>query len=319
MKHVKNRRVKKNKGASILMVLLLTALIAIPYFYGNNTTTTQDTETTASVTKNESSWFDIYTPTDYVPPSVNTTITNKVTPKVTEIKAVSAPKVTASTTNITIDPNKSRFEKIIEISSVAGKSSLAKSESITIKNINTKDSVSITDFLIETYSHESFRIPKGYELPGLPNSVLGNIILKPGDVAVIFVGTQERKINFKENMCTGYFDQYSNFGGVLIHSCPKIDVSKRLDFSDNCVKALQSISTCRMFNSGTILDNECNEFATEHYSYAGCVRDYGSKTNFYSKRWLVWMNRGIEFFRNGREQVYLKDDAGKLVDTYTYY
>ncbi|KKQ81591.1 MAG: hypothetical protein UT05_C0012G0002 [Parcubacteria group bacterium GW2011_GWF2_38_76] len=294
------------------MILLLVAFIAIPYFFSNKSS--QTTETTSDKTEKQTSWFNIYTPAKTVTPT--TTKTTATTKTTTTVKTVT--KTVATTTKEIVDPNQSKYLNKIKISSISAGSSDVKNESIIISNISQKDDISITGFLIETYERETFKIPKGYELPGLTSSIEGNIILRPGDRATIYVGSQERKMNFRENLCTGYFDQFSDFNGKLTHSCPKIDISKMLIFSANCFNVLNAIPKCRMFDSKNIVENECNEFATTHYSYVGCVNDFKTRTDFYSKKWLVWMQRGIEFFRNDRGLVILKDTEGKTVSEYQY-
>lgn len=289
---------KNNNGSTLIMILAIIALIAIPFFYGSRPPATQTND--ASAPTNISA---------EIPAEPGST---DAPPQEAETEAV-APVV-----DKLIDPNISKYSKNIEITSVSGGSSDVRDESITISNVGEKDSISITDFFIETYEKESFKIPKGHDLPGLPGSVPGNIVLRPGDQAVIYVNTQERKTNFRENLCTGYFDQFSDFNGALYHSCPTIDVSKRLDFSDSCINILESIPSCTIFGSGVIVENICNQYANTHYNYVGCVQDFKTRSDFYSNRWVVWMQRGIEFFRNDREQIFLKDTEGKVVSEYNY-
>ncbi|HRY62271.1 MAG TPA: hypothetical protein P5056_00650 [Candidatus Paceibacterota bacterium] len=296
---------RKNKGASLVMILVLIAFIAIPYFYGNRNT---KEATTTEETQTSSSWLTVYNPREN---AVSETTDN------TNIEKPAPTKTAPIVKEVVVDPNQSKYAKKIQISSVSGSSSYVKNESMRISNVG-DESVPISGFVIETYEKETFKIPKGYELPGTLSSVEDNIVLKSGDYLDIYVGLQDRKINFRENLCTGYFDQFSDFGSRLNHSCPKIDISGMLDFSDNCIKILNDIPKCKIFDSKNIVENDCNDFANAHYNYVGCVKDFSSKTNFYSKRWLAWMQRDTEFFRNDRGLITLRDTEGKTVATYSY-
>lgn len=287
----------KNKGNTTLIFLAIMMILVLPSLFNKSTSTTSNLPV----------------------PNENKAVKTNTTTDKTEIKT---PAKTATTTKTTIktpiiDPNLSQYSDKIQISSVNGSSNKASNEKITISNIS-KESINLTGFRIETYELEKFIIPKAYDLPGFSAVPEDNITLSPGGRLDIYVGTQERKMDFRENICTGYFDEKSNFGGALSHSCPIINVSKMLDFTDDCIRYLNNMPKCKMYISKMELDYKCDQFATEHYSYAGCVKDYKNDKNFYSNRWMVWMQRTTNFFRDEHELVTLKDQNGKVVDTYSY-
>jgi len=211
----------------------------------------------------------------------------------------------------------SPYKGKIYINWVSGTSSLAGNESIEIENRSPQDRITITGFRMDNAAHESVIIPSGYELPGFA-SAADPIVLQPGDHATISMGKQERRINFRENMCTGYFDETSVFSPGLNHNCPRIQPTRSVSYTDQCITAIESVGTCRSLHTETYIGPACQAFVDAHLNYAGCVADSRGRPDFYSRRWLIWMQRDREFFRDLVERVVLRDTQGKIVAEYGY-
>jgi len=212
----------------------------------------------------------------------------------------------------------SSFRGKVVISSLSGTSKTAEGEQLILTNKSTSDTISITGFAVQNSHGASFTLPKGHELPGFSAVANDPIRLRPGDQALIALGKQERQINFRENLCTGYFDETSQFSPSLAYMCPQPDPRKFPELSDRCIQRLDSVSSCRMLKTDQFTDSACAAFAEAHYTYVGCVRDHRDRPDFYAKRWLVWMQRDTEFFRNVVEKVILRDTEGKMVDERSY-
>lgn len=212
----------------------------------------------------------------------------------------------------------SPYKGKIAIDYVSGTGSNPSYETITLKNRHQTERISITGFRIETVQGGRFIVPRGHEIPGLYPTGDDLIILKPGERAVITAGKQDRKMDFRLNLCTGYFDETSSFTPSLSHQCPAIDTKPLYQFSDRCIDWVRSLSTCRTARPGRIADPDCNKFIEEHFSYVGCVRDYRSRPDFFLGEWRIWMQRDQEFFRNSREKITLRDAEGKVADEYSY-
>lgn len=233
------------------------------------------------------------------------------------VKAIAPPQTPALSTS----PTESPFQKKIVIIALSGTSAKPASEQLILENKSKGESISVTGFRIENSRGESVVVPKGHELPGFSAVANDDIVLRPGDRAVITLGKQERQINFRENLCTGYFDEFSRFSPSLAHRCTQPDLTRAFELSDRCIKFLESVSSCRMPDSAklsALFDNRCSEFAQAHFNYNGCVRDFRSRPDFYSRRWLIWMQRDQEFFRNAIERVILRDQQGRIVDERGY-
>lgn len=215
-------------------------------------------------------------------------------------------------------PGASPYRGKIEMTTIRGRETTADKEQVTLRNKSTVDTINITGFRIENSRGGSVEIPKAFELPGFSSIATDPIRLRPGDQVVITLGKQERQMNFRENLCTGYFDQTSKFSLSLAHRCPRLDPKEFPALSDRCIRQLESASSCRIPKLELFTDSACADFAQAHYNYVGCVKDYREKSNFYGTRWLVWLQREGDFFRNILERVTLKDQDGKVVDEFEY-
>lgn len=211
----------------------------------------------------------------------------------------------------------SPYKDKIRINYVSGYSETPEFESIVIENQSSKENISITGFAIES-DKARFVIPRGYHLPGFSASPQDPIILKSGGRAIITVGRQARMMDFRENLCTGYFSEMSNFTPSLSYSCPRPDTKGLLFLSDRCLRVIESTPTCRLADSQQIFESSCSEFVNQNLNYNGCVRNYQTRSDFFSGQWLVWMQRKEEFFRNTHDKVILKDPQGRIVGEYSY-
>ena len=214
----------------------------------------------------------------------------------------------------------STFYGKVEISSFSGLSEAPEEEIIEIENTDSLKSINITGWTIENSLGNRLQIPKAYGLPGLPNSSLDYLILTPYARALISIGAQDRQMNFRENICTGYFDENYDFRPSLSHNCPTPDASKISHLNDSCLRLIDSTSACRTAKPESYLEinNACSEYLSANLNYAGCVKNYGNRSDFYLDRWLVWLQRKEEFFRNVHDSITLKDQFGKFVDKADY-
>lgn len=206
----------------------------------------------------------------------------------------------------------------IKISDVSGTSETPQFESITIENGSEKENISITGFVISS-DKSSFIIPKGHHLLGSSASAEDPIILRPRERAIITVGKQAKLMDFRENLCTGYYSEFSDYTPSLSSSCPRPDTRELLQLSDRCINVIERTSTCRTADLQDILiESVCSEYINQNLNYAGCVRNYQSRSDFFSDHWLIWMQRTEEFFRNTHDKIILKDRLGRVVDEYSY-
>lgn len=197
----------------------------------------------------------------------------------------------------------------------------ASDERISISNRSDIERISITGFSITTEHSQNYVIPLGFGLPGFSATPMDPIVLRPRDRAIISVGRQSTQINFRENACTGYFDETAQFSPGLSHRCPVRDTRELPYLSDKCLQVIAGIGGCRTGPLPEFVDTtrpECAEYIAQNLNYVGCVANYKSRPHFYNDQWLVWMQRTIPFFNKRFETVTLKDQQGRVVDEYKY-
>lgn len=194
-------------------------------------------------------------------------------------------------------------------------------ERMSISNRSDTERISITGFSITTEHRQNYVIPLGFGLPGFSSTPLDPIMLRPRERVIISAGKQAKNMNFRENMCTGYFDETEQFSPGLSHRCPMPDTRTLHNLSDQCVRVIAGIGGCRTGPLPEFVDPtrpECVEYIAQNFNYAGCVANYKSRPDFYNDQWLVWMQRTILFFNKRFDTVTLKDREGKIVDAYQY-
>lgn len=213
----------------------------------------------------------------------------------------------------------SPFKGKIVINYASGYSDIPEYESITLENRTEKEKINITGFILESSRGGRFVIPNGHELPGLSGDIGRDpIVLKPRERAIITAGRQSERIDFRTNLCVGYFSELSSFTPSIYGSCLRQDTRNLLSLSDRCLRIIESTPYCRKVDQNLLLDSNCSQYINQHLSYAGCVNDFRSRSDFFGSEWYIWMQRREEFLRNVRDVVILKDTQEKEVDRYSY-
>ncbi len=212
----------------------------------------------------------------------------------------------------------SPYKGKIKISYVSGYSDKPEYESISIENRSDRENISITGFVIQS-DRASFTVPRAFNLPGFEAVAQDPVLLKPRGRALITAGMQARMMDFRENICTGYFSETSEFIPYLSQSCPRPETKNLLYLSDRCLSLMERTPSCRMPNTrDTFIESDCSEYLSRNLNYVGCVNNYRGRSDFFSDQWLIWMQRKEEFFRNTHDKIILQDPQGRIVDEYSY-
>lgn len=188
-------------------------------------------------------------------------------------------------------------------------------------------------------------IPKA-TLIFIPNGVnpQEDIVLEPGDRAIITTGTMpngipfEIKTSFKENMCSGYIESLKDydFTPSLDTSCPSPQSEKEVaSLDDDCYKFVKQMSACHtpelkdivyrgrepltgfVDNTGN-LSQQCKNFLKKNYNYESCVANHLSDEDFFGKEWRIFLNHPRELWAKDREAITLYDKDGKVVNQLIY-
>lgn len=207
----------------------------------------------------------------------------------------------------------------IAISYASGYSDTPEYESITLENRTEKENINITGLILESTRGGRFVVPNGHELPGLSGDIGRDpIVLKPRERAIITAGRQSERMDFRTNLCVGYFSELSSFTPSIYSSCPRQDTRSLTSLSDRCLRIIESTSSCRKVDQNLLLDSNCSQYVNQHLSYAGCVNDFRSRSDFFGSEWYIWMQRREEFLRNTHDTVILKDAREREIDRYSY-
>jgi hypothetical protein len=200
-------------------------------------------------------------------------------------------------------------------------------EYLTLYN-NGTEPITISSWRLESeVTGEIGHIPQGAEVPrsGRINDT-APIMLTPGENAIVISGDAPTGVSFRENMCTGYFEQYQDFHPALDRSCPypKDEMEEfgqiALD-DDRCYDFVASLPSCevaRVEAQDARLSSECEAFVESDLTYSGCVANHRYDPSFKGRTWRIYLGERGDLWRDEREIVKLLDETGKTVDVLRY-
>jgi len=107
-------------------------------------------------------------------------------------------------------------------------------------------------------------IPKGTEVPmsGIVNAAQ-DIILTPGESAMLVSGRSPIGASFRENKCIGYFSQYQKFSPTLPQSCPAPESELTSFYGQgyirdaSCINFVNTLSRCQPHSHRPSLSRVC--------------------------------------------------------------
>lgn len=175
-------------------------------------------------------------------------------------------------------------------------------------------------------SGSSVIIPKGTEVPtsGVVNAAQ-DIVLAPGERALIISGQSPIGASFRENKCIGYFSTFQRFSPPLPQNCP--DPSSELssfygtDYirDASCIDYVNKLSRCQVALSPPVnISGACQSFSVKYFNYNGCVDAHKNDADFDGDTWRIYLGRTGSMWRTRHEIVKLLDVHGKTVDAFSY-
>jgi hypothetical protein len=187
--------------------------------------------------------------------------------------------------------------------------------------------VDITGWRIESEAvGHSIRIPEGVNLPHTSEvNQTSPIVLSAYQSAIIIVGDSPVGMSFRENKCTGYFDQFQNFTPPIAHLCPApVDDFSRFYLGnqhnyDACKAYVKTINRCTTpLDNPSGLSNDCWHFIENDLNYNGCVTTHAADAGFFGSEWRIYLGRDDQFFTKTHDTIKLLDTAGNTVDLLSY-
>lgn len=155
-------------------------------------------------------------------------------------------------------------------------------------------------------------------------NALTPITLKGGDQVILVSGRSPVGVSFKENKCTGYFEEQQDFRPALAQNCPTGSEEfnayyEGRDDNGSCISHIRSIPYCSTETRiESNVSSSCENFVETHLNYNGCVAFHQNDTNFAGNTWRVFLGSRDELWRQTRETITLLDAENKVIDSITY-
>ena len=169
-------------------------------------------------------------------------------------------------------------------------------------------------------------IPKGTEVPasGIINAAQ-DIVLSPGEHAIVISGQSPIGASFRENKCIGYFSTFQNFSPALPQNCPAPSDELASFYGSGyirdaaCIDYVNKLSRCQVAITPPVgATSACQSFLTKYLNYNGCVDAHKSDADFAGDTWRIYLGRTNSMWRTRHEVVKLLDAKGNTVDAFSY-
>lgn len=176
--------------------------------------------------------------------------------------------------------------------------------------------IPLSTFRIADGHGEIFQIPGGTKLPipGLANEKK-DIVLEPGQSAIISTGSSPNGLSFLTNICTGYFNKGSRFNPGLPSLCPApINEEWAAVLPPQCWDYIRTIRRCQIpYPLPISLKPECQEAVALNTNYNACVNDHKNDKDFYKNDWRLFLGRRAPIFDVRYDSASILDAEGKIV------
>ncbi len=180
--------------------------------------------------------------------------------------------------------------------------------------------------LVSEITGKAALIPQGTPVPtsGIINHTQ-NIILSPGEQAIVITGRSPLGTSFRENMCTGYLSTFQQFTPSLPKKCP-LPSAELVKYygpyyirDTTCVDYVKTLSRCEtvLFPPST-LSPTCKTFVKTHLNYNGCVLTHSSESDFNGTTWRIYLGYSDSLWRSKNEILKLFDLSSHTVDAISY-
>ncbi|MDO8231850.1 MAG: hypothetical protein Q7T37_01435 [bacterium] len=230
----------------------------------------------------------------------------------------------------TFDSSSSLYRSILSIGHYVSSPGSEKPENEYVEvsvNQNAEVPVKLTGWTLTSgATGNSTIIPKGTELPtsGVINEAQ-DIILTPGQRAVILSGRSPIGASFRENKCIGYFSSFQDFYPSLPQNCPTPSEELAMFYGGGyirdaaCIDYVDTLGRCQAALTPPVTaSGACQSFIVKYLNYNGCVEAHRDDPDFAGDTWRVYLGRTSSMWRTRHEIVKLIDAQGKTVDTFSY-
>ena len=163
-------------------------------------------------------------------------------------------------------------------------------------------------------------------------SVESDVVLQQGDKAYLIKGFSPIGTSFRDNKCTGYFEENepSLFTPGLPTECPLPKDEKLPVFSNNtdsenaCLDAIDRVYQCNTVSSEFIRDlpdtvtQNCKDYLENQINYNSCVALHFSDTDFPGNQYWIYLDKLNPLWNLRHDTINLYDENNLVVDTISY-
>ncbi len=197
-------------------------------------------------------------------------------------------------------------------------------EFVTIQtSFSNKGSVDISGWSLEGKSGERIKIGKGAAIPLLgQDNNLNDIILAPGEKAIISSGESPIGLSFKLNKCAGYFNQLQTFIPPIYGSCPGPIKDEVLPASidNNCIDYINNnFKNCTEYITlPSSFTDACRQYVNDRLNYNSCTIWHKRDSDFYKPEWRIYLNKKYNPWNNEHDKIILYDQNNNIIDSQSY-
>jgi len=187
--------------------------------------------------------------------------------------------------------------------------------------INTKEKINLTGFVLKT-RHGEFVIPRGVEKYKSSQTKRNIIIEENFYIYIVSEKSPLRADAFRINNCFGYLAKYDEIYPKTSCSYSDIKPEKEDLYSLHpiCQEYILDLGRYEIPNYSNNLSiatkSSCVKYLNDNFNYSGCYSNNNKNEDFFKNSWYIYTSSNL--IEPLHDIIYLYDQNGWLVDTYSY-
>lgn len=144
------------------------------------------------------------------------------------------------------------------------------------------------------------------------------IILYPGEKALILPGDSPVGVSFKVNKCSGYLEQFQTFTPRFYQNCPHPGLDQTTYIQDDiCSQFMRSILRCNAFvgEYPSDITLACRSLIEANLTYNSCAKNHINDPDFYKGEWRVYLGGEDTFGSKNGDVITIYDINGTKIDS----
>lgn len=145
-----------------------------------------------------------------------------------------------------------------------------------------------------------------------------DIVLYPGEKAIVLAGDSPVGVSFKVNKCSGFLEQFQSFTPSFPTTCPHPALDQTIYTTDLvCSQFMRSILRCNAFvgEYPSNINSECKDLIDANLTYNSCIKNHAGDSTFYKGEWRVYLGGSDSFGSDKGDVVTVYDANGNEIDS----